>query len=451
MNLLEKPEYKVTPLLKFTDRPLKGETSFIWTMTALALAACSGCVGGNVADSLAPEPTDNPDNPDDVNYAAEPSNFFYGTDMAEAIAIDDGYDGASYAGSVAPVTLNLSGTTDETGYTSGHSGGYAEGDKTKDIHHIYGTRFKDILMGDGYPNWIFGAGDDDQLFGYGENDSLFGAAGNDFLEGGAGANSLDGGRGSDWAIYKTSPQAVTVDLGAKDSSGYARPSGGHATGDRLISIENLAGSQNDDTLIGDAFNNIIAGLGGADIIDGGRGNDWVDYSASGKGVIVDLSAARDADAYVTAEGGHANGDRLKNIENIKGSKSADTLIGDDGHNQLQGGKGLDILTGNGDRDIFILNPYGQGDGAGVITDFTQGEDQIMLLLNKEDYDAYTFDTYIRPRLQYSAPDENGDIFPYRTDISLYFGQGDFVHLQGFIGTLVEDDFIPFYSPTADIA
>ena len=448
MNLLEKTGYKVTPLLKFKDRPLKAETSFIWTMTALALAACSGGVGGNVADDFSPEPTDAPD---DTNYAAEPSNFFYGTEMAEAIATDDGYDGASYEASIAPVTLDLSGTPDETGYTSGHSGGYAEGDKTKDIHHIYGTRFKDILMGDEYPNWIYGAGDDDQLFGYGENDSLFGATGNDFLEGGAGADSLDGGRGSDWAIYKTSPEAVTVDLGVKDSSGYARPSGGHATGDRLINIENIAGSQNDDTLIGDGFNNIIARLGSADIIDGGRGNDWVDYSASKSGVTVDLSAEKDADGYVTAEGGHANGDRLKNIENIKGTSTADILIGDDGHNQIQGGKGLDTLTGNGGRDIFILNPYGQGDGAVLITDFTQGEDKIRLLLNREDYDSYSFETYIRPRLRHTDPDENGERFPYRTDISLHYGQGDFVHLHGFIGTLGEDDFEIVYSPAADIA
>ena len=144
-NLLDKTGYKVTPLLKFKDRPLKAETSFIWTMTALALAACSGGVGGNIADDFSPEPTDAPD---DANYAAEPSNFFYGTEMAEAIATYDGYDGTSYEASIAPVTLDLSGTPDETGYTSGHSGGYAEGDKTKDIHHIYGTRFKDILMGD---------------------------------------------------------------------------------------------------------------------------------------------------------------------------------------------------------------------------------------------------------------------------------------------------------------
>ena len=443
MNLLEKTDYKMTPLLKFKDRPLKGETSFIWTMTALALAACSGGVGGNVADSISPDPADNPgpaDNNDDANYAAEPNNFYDATIMAEVITTSGGHDGASFAGSSAPVTLDLS-KPDEEGYTSGHSGGFAEGDKTKDIHHIYGTRFKDILRGDSFPNWIWGTGDDDHLFGYGENDSLFGATGNDFLEGGAGADSLDGGRGSDWAVYKSSPQAVTVDLGAKDSSGYVRPSGGHATGDRLISIENLAGSKNNDTLIGDAFNNIIAGLEGADIIDGGRGNDWVDYSASEDGVTVDLSAEKDADGYVTADGGDANGDRIKNIENIKGADSADTLTGDNGQNQIQGGKGIDMLTGNGGRDIFILDPYGQGDGTGFITDFTQGEDQIMLLLNKEDYEAYTFDTYIRPRLRVTDPDENGESVPYRTDISLHYGQGDFVHLQGFIGTLVEGDFI----------
>ena len=412
-------------------------------MTAFALAACSGGVGGNVVDGIGADPADNTD---DANYAEEPLNFFYGTEMAEQIS-SDRFGGASYERSVASVKIDLSMPTDETGYTSGHEGGFAEGDQTKDIHHLYGTEFKDILMGDGFPNWIYGAGDDDQLFGYGENDSLFGAGGNDFLEGGAGGDSLDGGRGSDWAIYKSSPQPVTVDLSAKDSSGYARPTGGDATGDRLINIENLAGSNHNDTLIGDGFNNIIAGLGGADIIDGGRGNDWVDYSASGNGVTVDLSTEKDSDGYVTAAGGHAQGDRLKNIENIKGTKSSDTLTGDDGPNQIQGGKGYDELTGNGGRDLFIINPYVLGDGVPTILDFTQGEDKIMILLNGEDYNSFVFGDIEQRDIK---PGENL-LFLEGKLINLFPGEGDIVFLDLFKGTLVAEDFGIIYSPTADIA
>ena len=499
MSLLEKTEFKVTPLLKFKGRPLIGETSFIWTMTAFILAACGGggggggapVISGGVTDIVEPEDTVDPkdtvepedivepedpddnggingeEDPDDVDdnndeedpddegdtnetYASQPNRYFYGTKYADMVAFDEGYDGINYQGSSDPVKIDLSLPTDVDGYTSGHSGGFAEGDKIKDIHHIYGTRFKDILKGDSYPNWIYGAGDDDQLFGYGGNDSLFGHTGDDYIEGGAGADSLDGGRGRDWAVYKSSPQAVIVDLGDKDDDGYARPSGGDAAGDRLIYIENLAGSKYDDTLIGNVFNNIIAGLNGADIIDGGGGNDWVDYSASGEGVTVDLSAAKDSDGYVTTTGGHAEGDRLKNIENIKGSSNDDILTGDDGDNEIEGGAGFDFLTGKGGKDVFILNPYIQGDGVDTITDFIKGEDKLKLLLNEEDSKNFAI-TDIKPRDFVPGKDASvrgsleGKIFSFST------GHGDFLFLEGFTGTIEMSDLIIFHETALDIA
>lgn len=385
MSLLEKTVFKVDPLLRFKERPLIGETSFIWTMTAFILAACGGGGGGGAPvtsggpsdivepkDTVGPDDTDEPDGPEEPPeepevpeepeapeepiYATEPNNYFYGTENEDMFAYDPDHEGANYIKSSASVKVDLNGPADVDGYTTGHSGGFAEGDKTKEIHHIYGTEFKDILMGDGHPNWIYGHEGDDQLFGYGGNDSLIGYRGDDRLEGGADADSLDGGRGLDWAIYKTSPEAVTVDLGAKDSSFYVRPSGGHATGDRLIRIENIVGSDYDDTLIGDAGSNRLAGVAGADIIDGGEGSDWVDYSASGNAVMVDLSAIKDSEGYIRPTGGHAAGDRVKNIENIIGSINADELIGDNGDNQIRGGDHFDTVTGNGGKDIFIINP-----------------------------------------------------------------------------------------------
>jgi len=68
--------------------------------------------------------------------------------------------------------------------------------------------------------------------------------------------------------------------------------GGDAEGDRLANIENLTGSAYADTLIGDAGNNVLDGGAGADLLDGGAGNDTVDYSQSTEAVTVNLAGGK---------------------------------------------------------------------------------------------------------------------------------------------------------------
>ena len=74
---------------------------------------------------------------------------------------------------------------------------------------------------------------------------------------------LDGGDGSDTASYAGASSAVTASL--------LNPSAntGDAAGDTYISVENLAGTNLNDKLTGDAGNNALYGLGGADHLDGG--------------------------------------------------------------------------------------------------------------------------------------------------------------------------------------
>lgn len=61
------------------------------------------------------------------------------------------------------------------------------------------------------------------------------------------------------------------------------------------------------------------------------------------------------------------------IENGIAGAGNDTLIGNDVGNQLDGGKGNDVLTGNGGNDVFVFNNVG---GSDTITDFTRGSDKI---------------------------------------------------------------------------
>ncbi|NKQ73824.1 calcium-binding protein, partial [Rhizobium ruizarguesonis] len=107
----------------------------------------------------------------------------------------------------------------------------------------------------------------------GGNETYKGLGGNDVLKGGAGADVLDGGSGRDTASYEGSG-AVHVNL----ATGAA--SGGHATGDKFISIENLTGSSYNDVLTGDSGRNVLHGGAGADVITGGAGKDIMTGGAS---------------------------------------------------------------------------------------------------------------------------------------------------------------------------
>ncbi|WDR01596.1 calcium-binding protein [Devosia algicola] len=174
---------------------------------------------------------------------------------ADSLTGGGGTDLASYAHSNAGVAIDLAAGT--------ASGGYAEGDVLSGIEDLEGSRFADLLRGDGGAN---------------------------VLTGGAGADILDGGAGVDTASYGKSTAGVTVDL----TIGLG--TGGDAEGDQLSGIENLVGSAENDTLNGDggsnvidggAGNDVIGGGDGADVLRGGAGFDTLDYSRSSAAVNVD--------------------------------------------------------------------------------------------------------------------------------------------------------------------
>lgn len=170
----------------------------------------------------------------------------------------------------------------------------------------------------------------DFLRGLAGNDTLNGLDGNDTLNGGAGADVIDGGYGNDTAVYEDSPAAVSINLTTHTASG------GDATGDTLISIENIVGSAFDDMLVGDS---------GANILEGGAGSDTVSYAASSAAVVVNLATG------VTA-GGDATGDTLISIENVLGSAFADALVGSSAANTLEGLGGDDFLDGGAGNDFL---------------------------------------------------------------------------------------------------
>ncbi|RFO97516.1 hypothetical protein DIC66_06485 [Rhodoferax lacus] len=208
----------------------------------------------------------------------------------------------------------------------------------------------EVFAGDGNDTVFTGAGPD-LVHGGDGNDTLSGGTGNDTLDGGTGADAMDGGQGIDTATYENALTAVVATL---DTS-LGVVSTGEAVGDTYLNIENLRGSQFNDTLIGDAQanvlqgglgNDILMGRGGSDTLDGGGDVDTASYQYDTFGVSVSLTTN-------LGTGGEADGDTLVSIENLTGGSGADTLTGDTGVNILNGGLGNDSLEGMGSADVLI--------------------------------------------------------------------------------------------------
>jgi Ca2+-binding RTX toxin-like protein len=215
---------------------------------------------------------------------------------------------------------------------------------------------------------INGTNGGDSLYGGAAADVINGLNGNDTLKGFGGADRLDGGNGIDTVFYGDSTAGVGINLAT------GRGVGGSAQGDTLISIENVFGSNFNDTLTGTSGANQLHGQDGNDVIKGGGGNDFLD---GGNGNDILVSSIWDAS---TLDGGAGD-------DTFKGSGASDVLIGgsgsdtadfshmgfvtitlgdpipywagsEDPHAQfisienLTGAAGQDVLVGNGESNIL---------------------------------------------------------------------------------------------------
>ncbi|MEJ3655163.1 calcium-binding protein [Actinomycetes bacterium KLBMP 9759] len=157
-------------------------------------------------------------------------------------------------------------------------------------------------------------------------------------DGGAGDDVLTGGRGRDELYGRAGRDEI---YGGDANDGVFGGDG----------EDEVHGGSGDDLLCGDCTP-VLPASGpqpispGADRIEGGAGIDTVTYLERDADVTVSLDGK--PDDGVAGENDLVAGD----IENVVGGNRNDTLVGDDGPNELDGGSGIDTLAGNGGNDTL---------------------------------------------------------------------------------------------------
>ena len=278
------------------------------------------------------------------------------------------------------------------------------GDSGEDI--LCGGSGADILQG--------GPGDDGIVTGSGR-DRAFGEEGRDHLtevtEGGSGpllvngemedssSDVLSGGPGFDWLapeggddvvyggagvdlvdmLWVFDPVAIDLQLGVVTST-----NGGT---EALVSVEGAAGGLYADVILGSERSDWLAGMRGADHIDGRGGGDLLWSSVDGARLIggddqtpdtvwpalsepmmIDLTTGTVSSLNV--DHGHP-ADKLVGIENAVGTPEDDVIVGtaldnflygSEGDDSIQGGPGDDRLWGDGPIEAPLLDTIRTGGG-----------------------------------------------------------------------------------------
>ncbi|MFZ1469509.1 MAG: right-handed parallel beta-helix repeat-containing protein [Paracoccaceae bacterium] len=232
-----------------------------------------------------------------------------------------------------------------------------------------GTNLDDWLTGTAAADWMKGYLGNDRLDGGLGNDTLYGDAGDDVLSGGDGINHMYGGAGNDRYVANATDVIF-------DSSGYDTVEIFQDEGDLVLDLANfvgiesfelsangkaeIVGSTAADTIQVTSRGAYIDGLGGNDMLTGGRYSDTL---IGGTGNDTLFGGTTDTDLRDMIYGGDGNdsidgaagNDELNGgngNDTVIGGLGSDTIIGNDGNDVLGGSGGSDMMFGNGGNDVL---------------------------------------------------------------------------------------------------
>ena len=145
-------------------------------------------------------------------------------------------------------------------------------------------------------------------------------------------------------------------------------------------IENAIGGKGDDTLIGNPFDNNLIGGDGNDLFYGGSGNDVIYgelgndvlYGDDGDDMLIDYYGANMLD------GGKGN-DRICVASTDRGLPGRNIILGGEGDDEIYLGTGTHRITGGQGNDTFNFFCYEGVESNSSIWDFEKNKDKITLI------------------------------------------------------------------------
>lgn len=188
--------------------------------------------------------------------------------------------------------------------------------------------------------------------------SITGTTSAELIYGGSLNDTIYAGQGAD-TVFGMGGDDLIVDFTGWPEVSESQLDGGAGN-------DTLYGYAHNDTLMGGRGDDLLIGGNGADELWGGEGHDVASYESSDFDILVTIGGS--------GVGGAADGDALREIEEIRGSKGDDELRGDTFANTLDGYWGNDLLFGNGGDDTLLGGLGNDVLNGGLGADYLDGGD-----------------------------------------------------------------------------